>query len=53
MPADSGGVSEKRVLVQPEQPAALSAFHTSMPRGTHETHGAFIVSRDFMSSLST
>lgn len=39
--------------VQPEQPAAFSGFQPSMPLGTSETRGAFIVSRDLLSSLST
>lgn len=53
MHADCGGVGEKRVFIQPEQPAAFSGFQTTMPLGTYETHGAFIVNRDFLSSLST
>lgn len=50
MHTDWGG-REKRI--QPEQPAAFSGFQTSMPLGTHETHDAFIVSRDFLGSIST
>jgi len=53
MHADCDGVGERKVFIEPEQPAPLSGFQTSMPLGTDETHGAFIVGRDFMSSLNT